>query len=75
MLIKQNESLLNSAISQFKLAQKTTQIEKIRYEEDQISINDYLLAFSNEQQIHANQIQANNNLFKSRFYYQYLTKE
>ncbi len=74
-LIKQNESLLNSAISQFKLAQKTTQIEKIRYEEDQISINDYLLAFSNEQQIFANQIQANNNLFKSRFYYQYLTKE
>ncbi len=74
-LIKQNISLSNSAKSQFKLAQKTTQIEKIRYEEDQISINDYLLAFSNEQLLQANQIQANNNLLKSRFYYQYLTKE
>ncbi len=74
-LIKQNESLLNSAKSQLNLSKKTTQIEKIRYEGNQISINDYLLAFSSEQLLQANEIQTYNNLLKSKFYYQYLTKE
>lgn len=74
-LIKQNESLLKSAKSQLNLSKKTTQIEKIRYEENQISINDYLLAFSSEQLLQANEIQSYNNLLKSKFYYQYLTKE
>lgn len=74
-LITQNESLLKSAKAQFNLAQKTTQIEKIRYEANQISINDYLLSFSNEQFLKSNEIQANSNLLKARFYYAYLTKE
>lgn len=74
-LIIQNESLLKSAKAQFSLAQKTTQIEKIRYEANQISINDYLLSFSNEQFLKSNEIQANSNLLKARFYYAYLTKE
>lgn len=74
-LIKQNKDLLQSAKTQLLLAQKTTQIEKLRYLENQITINDYLLSFSNEEFLKANEIKAKNTLLKSQFYYEYLTKE
>lgn len=73
--IKQNKSLLESAKAQFELASKTALIEELKYKENQISINDYLLAFSNKQFSQANKIQSNNNLLKSKFYYEYLIKE
>ncbi len=73
-LIIQNEKLLDSAKLQFELLRKTQEIEKLRYDEGQITIDDYLLAISSTEKTNANKIAAQYTLLKSKYYFEYLTK-
>lgn len=73
--ILQNEKLLLSAESQVNLTNKIEEIEKLKYEEGQSSINDYLIAFSNRMISNAKFIESKYKLLKSKFYLDFLTKE
>ena len=73
--ILQNEKLLISAKSQINLTNKIEEIEKLKYEEGQSSINDYLMAFSNQMISNAKFIESKYKLLKSKFYLDFLTKE
>jgi outer membrane protein TolC len=73
--ILQNEKLLLSAKSQINLTNKIEEIEKLKYEEGQSSINDYLIAFSNHMISNAKFIESKYKLLKSKFYLNFLTKE
>jgi outer membrane protein TolC len=73
--ILQNEKLLISAESQINLSNKIEEIEKLKYEEGQNSINDYLIAVSNQMISNAKFIESKYKLLKSKFYLNFLTKE
>ena len=73
-LIIQNEKLLDSTTAQFELTKRTQDIEKLRYEEGQISIDDYLLVISSTEKINAKKIASLYTLLKSKYYLEYLTK-
>ena len=73
-LIIQNEKLLDSTIAQFELTKKSQDIEKLRFEEGQITIDDYLLAISSSEKVNAKKIASLYTLLKSKYYLEYLTK-
>lgn len=73
--ILQNEKLLISTQSQINLTNKIEEIEKLKYEEGQSNINDYLMAFSNQMISNAKFIESKYKLLKSKFYLDFLTKE
>ena len=73
-LIIQNEKLLESSKSQYVLVEKTREIEKLRYDEGIISIDDYLFAISSMEKTNATKIASQYTLLKSKYYLEYLTK-
>ena len=73
-LIIQNEKLLESSKSQYVLVEKTREIEKLRYDEGIISIDDYLFAISSMEKTNATKIASQYALLKSKYYLEYLTK-
>lgn len=73
--IVQNEQLLKSRQTEYLVATKIKEIEELKYNEGQSSINDFLFASTDEKFSQSKYIEAKYKLIESQFYLEFLTKE
>ena len=73
--IVQNEQLLKSRESEFLVATKIKEVEELKYNEGQSSINDFLFASADEKLSQSKYIEAKYKLIESQFYFEFLIKE